>query len=1261
MGERFLQHPLQVELLTPTGDVQNLYVFVGNLPPAVRKATVAGRSGPLAGYFGREWKRRVGLVTPKERPVRGGDELEDLLVESLEDVLPEGPDRATTKQVASKAGGPIYSTVYLDPRERLWQFRARLAYATGVPWYRQLLYYDGYPYQLRYEDGSPYRVDVSHIFGKTHLRRWRNLPIDSSLKNMTVVSYEDALLLEDIHRSTLALEGRPVLRLLDLATVLAPVKAELVRDPEIAESIRQGFVGIFWPWFTQKPEAFRSYLAQNTGRLDPRMSISAPQLRREREFLDRVIGKQKPTLAILFAVARIATGLRVNPQLWFRQLAATPRFPFLELRQPDHPEMRRIWRGIGSRLRTPPQLRSVGDVAQPALIIGWFSAGKSTYIHLGTNPQHLYLQSTYLEEQRTNFPTALRHFARVLSDLETYLRRLHVTGVVPTPTPQTLHYVDLRIAALWQQALGAAQVRQLQLELQEAESAGYLRPREDERREFQILRGRTARFNTVGDLGYLPWLDADVAVQASRMRVWPLMRVQTRTADVRVHLSNLTDTQLVDALHLLNLILSGVLATKSGPPRIDRSARLKRLEELDPDLYMIRRTGAPVVYSRLCQEPRQPLLIQPEEVKTLSDAERRRLVAYWNFTQQRKAFYMCPNRAYPVLGFRTGVHPAGYCLPCCRQRAPRPDSAGEKQYETCLETHRGTADPPSEARHTLGWGKTLDANRRGDLPAIVREVIQDVPTFLIGGALPVDPTISGAARALKMEPSRLAKELARVAVQDFDWLGVSRWFSSSKELADIIVLVSRFATDELRKTVQAKPVCLQQGPLAIWCLLEMSLRENLVAELLLRAYDLDVVFIRPPGAGAVPPAQLQLSYAREEGDFIILARSTGTPTTSVYQAGRLVDDQMQLVFGSSDPENRLRQSRELQFGPMFLKKLPPAWTITHQYVDSRGLAYGLLVRYKQHVAYAPVEAGPPLRDIPYAKKLFKSQSGPGWVAALLLRELQRLGLPQPSAVWGNKGRVVSLDVELPSRTLRFRFRATEFRVFRSVVRAALSVEPPPYDFEALDEILSRGERGLSSLELPKLGAEAAADLWLYRRLLLQVRASYASEKNATIRTQLRKIFRELRWGNLLQTQTALGELLEDYPGDLSQISLRLARGDAAEEILKETFTFDRVSYFRVRDLPLKKRRAEAAALVRTLTVEGTPGVSEALATVCNGESGCRRSKLVIRKTSAASLTEALAHDLGNPLRAYEFLDTSLTEITDPFYLKLNTGEILESG
>ena len=120
----------------------------------------------------------------------------------------------------------------------------------------------------------------------------------------------------------------------------------------------------------------------------------------------------------------------------------------------------------------------------------------------------------------------------------------------------------------------------------------------------------------------------------------------------------------------------------------DEVSSLKKLMTGDPQLFDLSMHGSGAVYSRLCQKNNQPVMYNENE-KIPAGA-----IKFWNFTQKRPVYYACPNKKYPYLGFLTGKHPLGYCLPCCKIVSGESTETtlikNKKQsvYEACTQNYK---------------------------------------------------------------------------------------------------------------------------------------------------------------------------------------------------------------------------------------------------------------------------------------------------------------------------------------------------------------------------------------------------------------------------------------------------------------------------------------------------------------------------------------------------------------------------------------------
>ena len=153
------------------------------------------------------------------------------------------------------------------------------------------------------------------------------------------------------------------------------------------------------------------------------------------------------------------------------------------------------------------------------------------------------------------------------------------------------------------------------------------------------------------------------------------------------------------------LVTKSKLSVTSASKKVPVVDKLKLLQESDPNLFDMKKYDKNAnVYSVICQSKRQPIL---------SDSESKKAVKFWNFTENKPAYYECPNRVYPHLSFRADQHPLGYCIPCCKKTKPKSDI---KVYNNCISSYTAENTPTQFSGHVLQYGKPIGIDRISYLP-----------------------------------------------------------------------------------------------------------------------------------------------------------------------------------------------------------------------------------------------------------------------------------------------------------------------------------------------------------------------------------------------------------------------------------------------------------------------------------------------------------------------------------------------------------------
>lgn len=158
--------------------------------------------------------------------------------------------------------------------------------------------------------------------------------------------------------------------------------------------------------------------------------------------------------------------------------------------------------------------------------------------------------------------------------------------------------------------------------------------------------------------------------------------------------------------------------------------QIRVLKSLDPDLFDFKISGSNVVYSRICQKEHQPVMYNESEYKLLKKTGN--AVKFWNFTNQKPVYYVCPNKKYPHISFITGQHPKNYCIPCCKKtETKQTENKKDVIFDICLTNYiyDESSLVDEYSRYIMNYGKLLDIGRLGHLPELLaRFIVYNVKT-----------------------------------------------------------------------------------------------------------------------------------------------------------------------------------------------------------------------------------------------------------------------------------------------------------------------------------------------------------------------------------------------------------------------------------------------------------------------------------------------------------------------------------------------------
>lgn len=892
-GNPFSRHPLKVVLLDPRkGTAVRTYVLIGTTSRAVAdaarragkwRADVAPRDTEvLRDYFGADWKAllapeaaptRNDIITGAgdrdaakeggtwaplpsdnilsrgfdDEPVGGGngefgnlddfDHIDDLSEETV--VTHEIEPIMGPRKLVMDGGPLVYSDTAVYPEDTIWDLRLKIFITTGIPPYRQHLFYttgDGMlrlPYRITLE-GGPVVTDIRTLYNGAAAGQSESLvagmPIDNKFEEQ-----KESLTVEALDTFQKLEVGAGILittaYVVDLYSVVPPVwesnsqrRAELlavIQDKYQFDLLYYGGVIRFWPQLS--PDALQLALT-DTESLTGTYPLLAPdpdalraRLNLERTLAERAHAyrfprdpRTRPSIAVTSAEVQVGSeGLQTRASArnifdWIPTSTAIPatvsRFDTVDPESGNVASVAVSRRHASSYMpRVAPALDRFSARAprKPAVSFAIMRSGREhsqseaergttssllAYMTLWEDARYTAV-SQWREDDRVPFEQVRKDLSRTTAPL---IKRINSMGPAALPFGGELSEISeshtaafglITVSAFWPHAVTSEGFRQIKNRWRDYEKAGIVGIKGLQQAGAYVLQFRK------GIVGYDPSAIERVAIRrfATGVAIAPgknteetisvanryayltdvnvlarwnslyggrTVRIYHRATDIRIEVVGAEGMSEFDIIRqYLFAFLDGLL---SGPGKVeglrlerhqshreraDReeetirgpgSRRLRRLQEKDPNLFDLKKYNeAATVYSVLCQAGRQPHVYSEDEIANMPQKKRAALIKYWNFTEDRPAYYECPSAQYPYLSFRAGQHPLGYCLPCCKKTRPAADSRAAIINEECVRARKWevTSDEETASRHVLSYGKVIPVGRISEIASTISEGI----------------------------------------------------------------------------------------------------------------------------------------------------------------------------------------------------------------------------------------------------------------------------------------------------------------------------------------------------------------------------------------------------------------------------------------------------------------------------------------------------------------------------------------------------------
>lgn len=309
---------------------------------------------------------------------------------------------------------------------------------------------------------------------------------------------------------------------------------------------------------------------------------------------------------------------------------------------------------------------------------------------------------------------------------------------LPLINPSNVKYIDINISLFWKHAISSDMFKHMKHLLETFVSANIIQEKQIEKNMYsyffkkgiyELDARRIEKQSNINNY-YAYLFNSDIRQKwftlFENIRV---LNIIHRFSDIKLEINGIKEDEYYIFIRYIILLfvkfkdmanLNKNIVDDDNIVKRMYSKPLNSLKEQDPELYNLKQHGSNIVFSKICQKPFQPTLMNEEQFEKLNKDNKKNVVKYWNFTTNTPAYYRCPNAKLPYIKFITDKHPKGYCIPCCK-KTPISDKVTDKQriiYETCIKDGKCTKKDvgKSSSRYIMSYGKSIDIGRLSNLP-----------------------------------------------------------------------------------------------------------------------------------------------------------------------------------------------------------------------------------------------------------------------------------------------------------------------------------------------------------------------------------------------------------------------------------------------------------------------------------------------------------------------------------------------------------------
>lgn len=721
------------------------------------------------------------------------------------------------------------------------------------------------------------------------------------------------------------------------------------------------------------------------------------------------------------------------------------------------------------------------------------------------------------------------------------------------------------------------------------------------------------------------------------------VKLYQRATDLKFEVINANSRHEFDIIQRYLSTFLTMIAPKQSRSDVKESSdnnTLRRLQERDPDLYNLKKYDQNAkVYSMLCQSKHQPTIYNEVEKKLLTKKEQESLIKYRNHTKNEDAYYQCPDSDFPYLGFRSGVHPLGYDLPCCKKILKSNDKIN------------------IQSKHILTYGKPIAPGRYSDAPS---ELIDELflgfeGKFRLYGVKQSSPSVpeAGFAFALKQAlPENAFLEMAMHINNSHDTYfvlgnGSASNFSSAGELADAII----------NSFVEEKVCFTKFSPGEIN---NIHWWENILVDLTRIIYGIEIVILED--FDNVGNIKIKARNTRNASIILIMNNANGFyPCVNVTSEDKFIFEQSTKINKAIMSVLKSRNITKINFPDYFticsfIEKND--FQFDKLFINKKNLCYAVLLKDKDKYVYLSLQPSSVVnhKDKAHFGTLSSLKYTTGNMPQkLLLDFITKFNLSSNSKFNINSinkynNKFIGFDSLVDKLIFRFYHDPDDNPILSNKKELIMTNDPLHVDQEMYNP---------TKYKPSQLVLDTANRHVIYGKLQAELAHKLRSEINEQMRSDIKKLFNKININesdDIIKLKNNVSTLLEKYPEDARDIILIISNSiqsgqninQIKENILLSIFTFDRMSLDRLNkyktiNQTIKGLHEMLDSSITSTKKQYTQMPNNVFTPCSDSDKTCFDGKLYVPKELIDPYFEFLAIDVRAPNKA-RLLSTADTRI-----------------